>query len=408
MPGKDTQTTDQTQTQNQEQFLTTANLQNNRNSQTQGQFAETNPWSASAPLLKDLISKYSGLNPEVTGAQKTALDNLAATAFGAPDFSGAATGAANKFFNASTDPQIGLLSSAFGQLQGNLGGTASGAELDPYKTPGFSDAISRMTGDITDKVKGVYSAAGRAPSGAGSFAGSLGRGLTEGIAPVLAQQFNQNKQNQMGAASTLFGGAGTTAQNITGQQGAGLGFNAQGIGLLPQIYQAMQTPAQMQLNAANAGYGQQFQNLSPLLQAAMQFGGAGSSSVGGATGESEGFASSYGNTAGRSSGTSTGKSTTSQPQSTLGNILGGASSVIGLLSMLSDERAKDEVAPIGKLNDGQQVYRFRYKGDPVMRIGLLAQEVERHAPDAVENIGGLLAVDHRRATDRAANMRRAA
>jgi hypothetical protein len=52
--------------------------------------------------------------------------------------------------------------------------------------------------------------------------------------------------------------------------------------------------------------------------------------------------------------------------------------------------------------------RFRYKGDPTMRMGLLAQKVERWAPEAVGDVGGVKTVEYGRATDRAAAMAKAA
>lgn len=49
----------------------------------------------------------------------------------------------------------------------------------------------------------------------------------------------------------------------------------------------------------------------------------------------------------------------------------------------SDRRLKDNIEPIGKLFDGQKVYRYNLKGDDEKRIGLMAQEVEKRYPDAV-------------------------
>lgn len=61
---------------------------------------------------------------------------------------------------------------------------------------------------------------------------------------------------------------------------------------------------------------------------------------------------------------------------------------LGNLMMLSDERAKEDIKPVGELYDGQQVYSYRYKGDPTTQIGLMAQEVEEAAPEAVGEMGG--------------------
>jgi hypothetical protein len=54
---------------------------------------------------------------------------------------------------------------------------------------------------------------------------------------------------------------------------------------------------------------------------------------------------------------------------------------------------------VGKLNDGQKVYSYNYKGDPTPEIGLLAQEVEKVRPEAVATgPDGLKRVDYGAAT----------
>lgn len=78
---------------------------------------------------------------------------------------------------------------------------------------------------------------------------------------------------------------------------------------------------------------------------------------------------------------------------------------LGGLFALSDRRAKEDVQPIGETYDGQTIHRFRYRGDPETRLGLIAQEVERDHPGAVRRepgLGGLRMVDYRAATDDAA------
>lgn len=72
--------------------------------------------------------------------------------------------------------------------------------------------------------------------------------------------------------------------------------------------------------------------------------------------------------------------------------------------LLSDIRAKDDIEPVGKLYDGQDVYRYRYKGDSRHQIGLLAQEVEQIDPEAVADLGGFKGVDYRRATEHASRL----
>ena len=74
------------------------------------------------------------------------------------------------------------------------------------------------------------------------------------------------------------------------------------------------------------------------------------------------------------------------------------------MGFLSDERAKDDIEPVGELFDGQKVYRYRYKGDPRHQIGLIAQDVEKRAPTAIVPMGPLKGVNYKRATDVAADL----
>lgn len=72
-------------------------------------------------------------------------------------------------------------------------------------------------------------------------------------------------------------------------------------------------------------------------------------------------------------------------------------------SFLSDERAKEDIEPIGKTFDGQNIIKFRYKGHPGKQIGLSAQETEHHHPRAVGlDASGLKTVDYDEATKGAA------
>lgn len=67
-------------------------------------------------------------------------------------------------------------------------------------------------------------------------------------------------------------------------------------------------------------------------------------------------------------------------------------------AMFSDIQLKEEVEPIGELFDGTPVYSYRYVGDPVTRIGLMAQDIEERVPEAVHDIDGFKAVDYDMAT----------
>lgn len=74
---------------------------------------------------------------------------------------------------------------------------------------------------------------------------------------------------------------------------------------------------------------------------------------------------------------------------------GAALSGIGGLFSLSDARAKQDIRRIGEAENGLGIYSFKYRGSDKTEIGLLAQEVERVAPDAVrERPDGFLEVNY--------------
>ena len=95
-----------------------------------------------------------------------------------------------------------------------------------------------------------------------------------------------------------------------------------------------------------------------------------------------------------------------------GNAVSGIGSAVSsgigdlMSSIFSDERLKEDIEPVGELNDGQTIYKYRYIGDNVFRIGLMAQEVEQTHPDAVTEIGGFKAVNYGKATEYAADLSR--
>lgn len=333
--------------------------------------SSSQPWSAATPLLQSLISQYSSMPTAVTGSQSAALGNLQSAAGSIPNMGAPAAGAVSNLFNSSTAPQAGMLSDAFKTLQGNLANAADPTKLDPMSTPGLGDSLNALTKNITNNVKGVYAASGRDPSGAGSFAGSLGTGLAQGLAPVLTNQFNTNRANQQNAASSLFSGAGTTASGLTNLDQTQLANGLSGInaaGMLSGLYTA---PAQAQVQAANAAQQQPFTNMASVLNPALGFGALGTNS--------------------------TGTSVATPANSPFSNVLGGLSLGAGLL--FSDKRLKDNIHKVGMLHNGVPVKSFTMKSDPTKTpmVGVIAQDVEKKDPGAVVKVGGYKAVDYPRA-----------
>ena len=88
-----------------------------------------------------------------------------------------------------------------------------------------------------------------------------------------------------------------------------------------------------------------------------------------------------------------------------GSLSGSTTTGVAPGGFFSDERLKEDIEPVGKSFDGQNIYKYRYKGDPKdkTQIGLIAQEVENKHPSAVGLAGGYKTVDYDKATDAAAD-----
>lgn len=89
-----------------------------------------------------------------------------------------------------------------------------------------------------------------------------------------------------------------------------------------------------------------------------------------------------------------------------GATLGAAGSAGGFGALFSDERLKENLIPVGKLNNGLTVYLGNYNDkaleldaslDKRTQLFLIAQEVEKINPDAVLDVGGYLKLNYEEA-----------
>ena len=239
------------------------------------------------------------------------------------------------------------------------------------------------------------------------------------VAPA-AQLLDQQQQAQMSGQtgnaikSGAFGGdrAGIAAANLAGQQS--LSFANAINPLFSQAYdRGLQTAGQQQ----QFNLGQQQANLGRFSQAGQQLGGLGTgaqtAALQGAQAQlAAGQVGQQTDQAGRSALYNQFLQQQGYPFQTaqfLANIAEGTGSLSGSTTtttqpapFFSDERLKDDVENIGETYDGQKIIKFRYKGSPHTQIGLSAQNVEKHHPDAVGLAGGYKTVDYDAATKRAA------
>jgi hypothetical protein len=266
----------------------------------------------------------------------------------------------------------------------NLQDVAQGKYLSGAN-PYMDDLIARSQRDAANQVAAKFAASGRYGSGnfSTAIADTTGRIATE----ARMQDYEQERARQMQANQQVdaakMARLGVSQNYLQAFNQNRAAFAAQA----PAISQARFTPALAQLGAG------QIQDEAPWKTLGLYAGIEGP------------LAQAFGEQTAESHAT---RVTDEQKQgyekketqdSPLKSLLGGASLLTGLFGKLSDVRAKENIEPVGKLDDGQKVYAYNYKGDPTPEIGLLAQEVEKVRPGAVATgPDGLKRVDYAAAT----------
>lgn len=229
----------------------------------------------------------------------------------------------------------------------------------------------------------------QAGQGANAYGNALGLNGPQGNASATAAFQNNpgyNFQLQQGQNSVLANQA-KTGQLASGATDMALNNYAQG--------------------QANQGWNQYVQNLQPYLGAQQ----AAASGIGNLySGLGNNLSNLYQNQGNMNYGADTSIGN-ANANAAMGNLTGsqnlwgfglGAANLGTKLYGMSDGYVKDDIEKVGELYDGQNVYRYRFKGSPKHEIGLIAQEVEQRHPEAVREFGGIKHVNYEAATRPAA------
>ena len=174
--------------------------------------------------------------------------------------------------------QAPAIQSAFDTFKAQTNPLASNTNYDPMQTPGLADSLKTMMGDIGTSINGQFAAAGRDLSGMNTQ--TLARGLTQGLAPILTQQYNQNVQNQQGAASNLYNAGNTTGGLLAGLNQQGIANQVQGVTSANDALTAQNYGPATMLQLEQLKQGIPMQNLGLLTQIGVPIAGLGTQSQG--------------------------------------------------------------------------------------------------------------------------------
>ncbi len=259
-----------------------------QSSSSQTQSSTTAPWTAAQPTLNGILGQLNPLisNSGLNGTESGAINQLTQNAQqGNPYASQIGNNASSLLNGGGALNQAGQVNQGYQNYAAQTNPLASNTNYDPTQTPGVQAAMQAIQQQVGDSVNSQFAGAGRDLSGANQQA--YGRGIAQAEAPLLLNQYNQNVQNQQGAAGNLYNAGNSTAgllsgmqqqQNANQQAGTQAGYDA----LNANNYGANATLAAQQLGQSIPA-----QNLGLLSQIGIPIAGLGSQSTGQATGQNQ-------------------------------------------------------------------------------------------------------------------------
>lgn len=282
----------------------------------------------------------------------------------------------------------------------------------------LDDVTNSVLAQVVPRIQSQFINGGSLGSPQAAYATS--QGATAALAPLVYQQRLADIQTQANAASQLgqqnIAGAGVqagAANNLGGLYNMGTQQGLTALGLLPQTLSSQFLPGQQEYSAGQTQQGLTQAAINDAIQRFNYGQTLPYQQLNQYLGEISG---NYGST-----GTTVSPFYQNQTANVLSGGLGGAlagsallgpaglavaspglamalGGLLGVGSSLtpSDVRVKTDIAPFGSLDNGLNVYMFRYKGHDQPQIGLMAQEVEKVHPEAVyeRKSDGLKLVDY--------------
>lgn len=341
--------------------------------------ANNDPWEGVQPYLTDVFNQGQSAYHSGAGSQVWGGPTLAGLSGDTQSAMGTTRGTAQGMMNSGLNwaplnytnnmSANNGMSSAMNPAMSTLSGFQEGGAVNPHMQAMIDDNNSRMMNRIQSSM-----------SGSGRY-GSFGmmdqaiRSMGAANAPILAQAYENDQNRSLQAANSQMG-----------YLDAGLNRGMQAAGMAPALTDLAYDPAR-RMGAVGAITDQRAQTeldqSRALWEQAQQMPW---SQLGKYSASLSGMSGLIPNT-GNSTTTTNGGSSGAMPYIGAG---------LSLLGMLSDERTKKDIVDIGGAVDartGAPVKAWRYKweddGDP-LKVGPMAQDVQKHRPELVGQYGGLL------------------
>jgi len=284
-------------------------------------------------------------------------------------------------------------------VESNLDPYASGAltKSNPY----LDEVLKKAMGDAAAASNAQFSAAGR--YGSGAHSGALGKELGGIESQARLQDYYTQQQNQLAANQALAGianqRAGIGQQAVNNFYGASDAAN--------KLWATKNLPAQTMMDVGDRRQ-MNLQQYYDQLRAQPWADAANYSNIASQIGGMGGTSQTQGISVGQNKTTSSGGGS-----GIIGSILGGGMTGLSFLKNMgglgglgalftgSDVRLKEDIKLVGETFDGQPIFSYRYKSGGPKVMGLMAQEVLKHKPEAVarDPESGMLGVNYDKATE---------
>lgn len=257
------------------------------NKQSQTQSSTTNPWEPAQGALKGILGQLdplianSGLSPTSSGA----IDQLQQSANQGNPFAGQINDFTTNLLNGGgANAQSGAVQGGLDQYKQQMAKYAD-PNYSSLNDPKLQAALAQIQSDVGNSVNGQFAAAGRDMSGANQMA--YGRGVSAAQAPLILDQFNQDRSLQQNAAGSLYGAQNTTSGLLSGMNQQGLTNQQQGMTNSADALAAKNYGAAQTLNLEQLRQSLPAQNLGLLAQIGVPIAGLGSQSTGTSSGTKE-------------------------------------------------------------------------------------------------------------------------
>lgn len=150
-----------------------------------------------------------------------------------------------------------------GQGQQVLGDTISGKYLDPSTNPFIQNAAQDALGQVNASFSKLYGGVTGNNLENSGYREGLARAMTQAALPIYQQQYQQERQNQLGAAQGAPGYAAASANNLFGAGASQEQRSQAEVQAQQQAFNAPWQNLQNYMQAINGNYGSVNNNQSP-------------------------------------------------------------------------------------------------------------------------------------------------